>query len=275
MKHTGYIITVLLSILAVSACKKNYVPISEHPFDISISKIEANRVVIDIIPDNNDFHYMFGVATQALEKKDEAEFVNSVDNFVKNEYKDLFETTSLDRFTEYLYHGAYDEVYHHLSPDTKYYVYAFPYDGTEPMVDKFTKIEFNTPDIVKSDNIFQVSVDGTVISVSPSNNDGYFYDFCTNSELGDYEGSIDYFYRKTIDIYWEYDFLDTFILNGPSTQDIRNYYPDVADGDKFYLAISGYDKGITTTVTLYVITIHQGGTVNSTIEIIPDFSHTQ
>lgn len=275
MKTARYILAVSVAALSLIGCKKNYLPISDHPFDISTTKIEASRVAVDIVPDNNDFYYLFGVVQAELfETLGQNAFVGQCDYFAKETYKILFETTSLDKFPEWMYRGAYDEVHHGLEPGTRYIVYAYPYDGINPVTDKFTKIDFTTPESKKSDNTFSVSADGSVISVTPSNGDPYFFDYCIEDELKDYFSSIDYFFRKTIDVYWEYGFLDNFISRGPDKEDIKDYYPDLADGDIFYMGISGYDNGITTDVSYYKITFHTGGTAKSTVELVPDFDHT-
>lgn len=272
MKRIKYLIPVLVAALVIPSCNKDSMPISDRPLDISITKLEANRAVMKVIPENNDIYYMFGVApAEAVESVGQEEFVNMVDMTTKQLYNILFDTTSLDNFLEWMYRGEYDEVMHGLETNTKYYAYAYPYDGINPMADKFVKMEFSTLDIRKSENKFDVSVEGSVISVNPSNGDSYFFDYCTLEELDDYYMSIDYFFRKSIDIYWEYGFLDTFITKGASSEDMKKYYKDIADGDVFYMALSGYDKGITTDVTYYKITVHFG-TAKSTIEQIPDFT---
>jgi len=275
MKSRRYIFAILVAALALSGCKKNYLPVSDHPFDISIPKVEANRVVVDIVPDNNDFYYMFGVApAEVLDAVGQDAFVSLVDQALKETYKALFGTTSFDKFLDWIYRGAYDEVTHDLQPDTKYIVYAYPYDEINPMAEKFTKVEFTTPSIKKSDNKFSVSADGTVIAVTPTNGDPYFFDYCTPEELDeDYFSSIDYFFRKSIDIYWEYGFLEGFISKGPDQDELTEYYLDIADGEVFYMAISGYDQAITTDVTYYKITVHYGAT-KSTVEQIEDFDHS-
>jgi len=271
MKSTRHIFTFLLAAMVFSGCNKNYLPISDHPFDISIPKLEANRAVVDVVPDNNDFYYFFSVSpVEAYESLGQDSFIKLVDEMSKQTYKALFETTSLDGYLEWMYRGAYDEVVHDLDPGTRYIAFAFPYIDTIPSTDKFTKVEFTTPDIAKSENTFSVNVDGSVISVTPSNGDSYFFDYCSHEELGDYYMSIDYFYRKTIDVYWEYGFLDTFISRGPDQEDMKEYYADIKDGDIFYMAISGYDKGITTDVSYYKITVHFSGETGSTIERVPD-----
>lgn len=272
MKTIRYISAVLFAAFALSACNKNFLPVSDHPFDISTPKVEATRAVVDVIPDNNDFYYLFGVIdTETYESIGQDNFVNFADAISKSTYKALFDTKSLDKYLEWLYRGAYDEVHHDLEPETRYIAFAFPYRDTIPMTEKFTKVEFNTPAITKSDNTFSVSVDGSVISVTPSNGDSYFFDYCTKEELSDYFMSIDYFFRKTIDIYWEYGFLDSFISKGSDKEDIKAYYPKIADNDVYYMAISGYDKGITTAVTYYKITVRLDGKNKSTAEEIPDF----
>lgn len=267
------ILAVSIAALSLLSCNKNYLEISDHPFDISIPKIEANRVVVDVVPDNNDFYYMFGVfPAEAYEALGQNTFIELVDNSLKSTYMSLFDTNSLDKYLEWMYRGAYDEIIHSLEHDSRYIVYAFPYNEITPDVDKFTKVEFKTPTIVKSDNTFSVSIDGSVISVTPSNGDSYFFDYCSKEELNDYYSSIDFFFRKSIDIYWEYGFLDSFIDKGPVSEDMGDYYSEIVDNDIFYMAISGYDQGITTDVTYYKITVHLDGKTQSTIEMIPDMN---
>jgi len=275
MKRIRYTFAVLIAALAIAGCSKKEQPLSDHPFDITTPKVEATRAVVDVIPENNDFHYMFGIMdAETFELVGEQMFIEVVDKLLKETYKVLFDTTSLENFLDWMYRGAYDETYHDLKPMSRYIVYALPYIDTIPAAEKFTKLEFLTPELKVSDNTFSVSVEGSVISVVPSNNDQYFFDYCDSVELAKNYGKIELFYKESIDTYWEYGFLENFLVKGNNQEDIQDYYDEkIKDGDIFYMAISGYDNGITTELKYYKIVVHFGGTAQSTIEEIQDFQY--
>jgi len=269
MKSIRYIIVASLALTLFAGCSKNYLPVSDHPFDISTPVLESSRVRVDIIPDNNDFYYMFGVwDAAAIDILGDKEFVALADETLKDLYKILYETESLDKYLNWMYRGAYDEVTHGLTPDTRYYAYAFPYNDTVPMAEKLTKIEFRTPKAKVSDITFDLSVLGTKITAKPSNNDKYFCDYCTQEELDkDYYSSPAFFYESIINTYWEYGFFPDCLNSGENTGDVADWY-DVKDGDVFYLVISGYDEGTTGTIFYYKVTVSTDPQTQGTVEQI-------
>lgn len=257
MKHIKILYLSICAIALLGACSKNRVPISEHPFDISVPRIEARTALIDVIPDNNDFFYIFGcIDTLSFSQIGGSEkFVEAADTVLKTIYKILYETESLEKFNSFLYKGAYDLVCNNLTPDTYYWAYAYPYNDTLPDVSKLTKLLFKTPKAKVSEITFSAVLNGSVITVTPSNNDQYFWDYISEKELNEnYFGHPDFFYQKILDYYWEYGFLEPLLSKGePSSSDMSEFYKLEA-GDKFCLVCSGYDNGVSSEPEVFNVT---------------------
>lgn len=269
MKRIIYISLCAITFLA--GCSKNYVPISDHPFEITIPKIEARTALIDVIPDNNDFHYMFGcIDTVNFAAIGNEKFVAYSDTALKAIYKILYETESLDGFCNWLYKGAYDAVKNNLTPDTYYWAYAYPYFDTVPDVARLTKVLFKTPAAKVSEITFSVVLNGSTITVTPSNDDQYFFDFAAVQEVDQYYyGRPDIFYQNALDFYWEYGFLKSMLCKGePVSQDMTEFYSLSAE-DQFYLVCSGYDNGVSSEPETYLIT-YKGPDLPGIVEKIED-----
>lgn len=257
MKHIKTLYVSICAAVLLSACNNNYVPVGDHPFDISVPRIEARTALIDVIPDNNDFHYMFGcIDTLTLHQiGGDANFVEITDTGLKSIYKTLYETESLEKFSDFLYQGAYDAVCNSLTPDTYYWAYAYPYSDTLPDASKLTKLLFKTPEAKVSEITFSAALNGSTITVTPSNNDQYFWDYVSEEDMNTYYyGRPDIFYSNILDLYWSYGFLESMLSKGgPTSEDMSEYYELKAE-DKFYLVCSGYDNGVSSEPEVFRVT---------------------
>lgn len=248
----------LILCLAVS-CKKVQFVISDDPFSIEAKNVYAKSLWIDVIPENNDFYYFCDVVSVADFSKfsSDEEFIRNEDGMNRDIYNILVEADYADGSFEQtmLYRDALLEPYYGngvlIEPETEYYLYAYAYDADIKPIEKLYKVKFRTPKEVHSSNTFTITIDGQYISVTPSNDDQYLFDFATESELeASYYGSPVYYYNQMIDVYEQYGFIDEMVSVGPDTDDIFDYYESVPDGEKIYVMVAGYDHGLTTDVTV-------------------------
>lgn len=257
MKSIKTLYVSFCAIALLSACNKNYVPVSDHPFDISVPRIEARTALVSVIPDNNDFHYMFGCidTLSYYYIGGDDKFMEIMDPGLKSIYKTLYETESLEKFPDFLYLGAYDAVCNGLTPDTYYWAYAYPYHDTIPDASKITKFLFKTPEAKVSEITFSAALNGSIITVTPSNNDQYFWEYISEEDLNEYYyGRPDIFFSKILDLYWSYGFIESMLCkDGPTSEDMCQSY-DLKAEDKFYLVCSGYDNGVSSEPETFKIT---------------------
>ena len=259
------------AVLSLVSCTKKL-----NPYDMTFSlaiedeKIGYNYAWPDIIPSNNDFYYWFGaVSAEEFSKYgSDKEFISAKmkelwDEYERCTYGDItFETLEL-------YRGAYFQRLSILTPDTDYYLLAFTVDESREPLDELHKLKFRTKTYEESDIDFELSLNGSVFTFTPSNNDSYFYDYLTAEELDDlYAGSPIAFHYFTIAEYEEYGFMTGQSDTGVATSDAADFY-NLEEGDVLYVTASGYRYGITSGIKMWKAT-YNGKGKQGTIEEASD-----
>jgi len=242
--------------LLFCGCSKQGSPRSEHPFHIDAAKVRADGVCADVIPDNNDFQYMFSVlpAEMVDAYTTDAELIDALDGLSKEIYIIITEDKELKDFEQkFLYNGAYSEYYYNLMPETDYCIVAFAYTGLVP--DRtLTELRFTTPKLVKSDIAFDIALNGSKICISPTNTDNYICEFDDKDHIEtDYSGPFD-FHEKMCNFYWEEDFIPYIINSGYKEYKLDDYFSNPKAGDQFYFTASGYNNGINSDIHAYLLT---------------------
>lgn len=258
MKKLVFIFSIVMS-LAVSCRKIDFV-ISDDPFIIEVKNVCARSVWVDIFPENNDFYYYYDIVSDEKFSKfdSDADFIRSVDANNRDLYDLLMENDySDDSFEELmLYRSAVLEAYYGnnvlLEPEKDYILYAYAYDQNINAIETLYKVRFTTPKEVKSDNTFVVSLEGDYITVTPSNDDQYIFDFALETELNkSYYGNPLYYFNQMIEVYEQYGFIDNVLSKGTDTDYLFDYYTSVEDGEKIYVMVAGYDNGFTTDISVH------------------------
>lgn len=260
-----------VAVLALSSCSKKKLDPYDMAFSIEVedAKTGFDWAWVDIIPSNNDFHYWFGVMTMTdfSKFKSDKEFIDSKMKDMREEYEER-KYGDL-RFEDLeLYKGAYfySEVF--LKPETEYIVLAFTVDDSMNALDVLHKYKFKTKDYIASDIDFDVTLNGSVFTVTPSNNDSYFYDYLIEDELEeDYVGSPMVFHYMTISYYQEYGFMAAQTDKGVAKSDAAEFY-DLEPGDVLYVTASGYRYGMTSDIKMWKAVYMGNGQVGKVEEFV-------
>lgn len=246
----------LAALTLLAGCQKTP-ELSDQPFTVTIKSVQARAMWADIIPEYNDFGYNYGIVTvkefEQTYKTDEA--LIAAKDAVDKDYweKNLKEKMSFrDAF---LYTGAYFVKGEPLEPETEYYIFTFPYDSKDNPVCKVVKERFKTTAFKPSSLSFTVSMNGSVATVVPSNNDdSYYFDFDTVESINtNFNGDPSYFYSYIIYKYEEYGFMSETKCKGVTNDDFKEYF-NLKPNQEFYLVCSGYDNGITSEYTIFKVT---------------------
>lgn len=263
MKKIFFILLAVLS-LAVS-CKKIDFVVGDDPFTIEVKHVYSKYVWVDIIPENNDFYYYFDVVSveEFNKSASDAVFIRSTEEMNHRIYDFLVEGEVVSGTYEQtmLYRDAVLEPYYGngtlIEPETDYYLFAYAFDVNGQAIEKLHKIPFRTPAEYVSDITFEVSMEGDIITVVPSNDDQYLFDFATEKELEtSYYGLPTYYFEQMIDVYEQYGFIDSMVSRGVDYDNIFDYYDKVDDGEKIYVMVSGYDHGVTSDIFLFELVYH-------------------
>jgi len=251
-----YYLLAVAAVAVLAGCSK--IPgLSDEPFTITVRTVQAKAVWADIMPETNDFKYNFGTVTvkdyETKYKSDEA-LIKAIDK----EDKEYWEKNLKDLISfsdAYLCTGAYFLNSSYLEPETEYYVFAFPYDDSDNPICKVVKQRFTTTAYKPSDIDFTVALNGSSVTVTPSNdNDPYYFDYDTVEYINeDFAGSPVIFYSYLVYKYEEYDFMSGMTVTGACDSDMADYF-DMKSGQEFYLVASGYDNGVNSRCRIFKLT---------------------
>lgn len=266
-----------LLLLVASSCQKLKVEISEHPFTIELKQVQPRALMLDIIPESNDFYYYVDIIDVESFNTNchgsDVEYIRSMEEVNRIVYEfeveEGYETQPYE--ISMLYKDAILEPFWGnefiIEPDTDYYVCAFAYDSDIHPIEILTKVKFHTPKEIHSDITFEVSLFGSEVTVTPSNGDQYLFDYVDEFEFDEsYGGSPILFYSDMVNLYVQYGFIEQMVSRGEDTDDMALYY-DLTEGDVMYLAVAGYENGRTSELEAFKLT-YNGPDVPGAVERI-------
>lgn len=275
MKKIALIVPIL--VLLTASCSKLNFQISDNPFMLEVKKIQAESVWVGIIPENNDFYFNYGICT-VLEYEqygNDAEMIREREEINHEAYEILVKDGQASASYEevMLYRAALYEAYYGnnlaLEPETDYYLYAYAFDSNNRPIGKIHKIQFRTPKQLHSDITFSVDFFGSIITVTPSNNDQFLFDYIDAKELHEYYDAPTLYYYQMISVYEQFDFIDDMVSRGVDSDDASVYY-DLTPGHEIYLVVAGYDNGITSDLYTYKLTYSGPGEPGAVEQLFSD-----
>lgn len=223
--------------------------IEEKLFAVEVSEITTSTAKITVTPSDKVTTTWYWDLTEASDTVNE-EFIevylNSYFEYVVNsgsvpadlEYSEFLSTIifAKDKTDSF--------VYERLNPDTEYVIWVAGMDAEGNILTDIETTNFKTQAVVQSDMTFDISVSGSVISITPSNNDPYTWFYGTQSDVdvfGSVEGLLSYMVQlcQTNGI--------NFTYTGPIRSDESQY---LQNGTNYVWAV-GYDGGFTTQIYEY------------------------
>lgn len=146
-----------------------------------------------------------------------------------------------------------------LTPATEYYIYAFAVDAKLNPYSDLTLEPFTTLEAQNSTNTFTVSVNGGAITITPSNNDQYFWDLLPAEEC---QGVSDTEIMQTlIEYYQKEGTLGYYLVRGVDTYDYTQY---MTAGTSYTVCVFGFEGMPTTELTKYTFTYAGSGSGGNT-----------
>ena len=221
---------------------------SKITFRIFVENITTAGADVTVVPSDETALYYFDKVTKAeyeSYKGDNAAFMKAmIDNlreFCKESGNSLASSISVGD-DSHSYNG-------NLVPGTDYYIFAFALDSKLNPNSNLTLEAFTTESVQASTNTFQVSVNGGEITVTPSNNDPYFWDMMPTEECQGVSDSD--LMNELVSYYQQMGFLDYYIVNGVDTFDYSQY---MTPGNSYTVCVFGFNGVPTTALTKYTFT---------------------
>ena len=212
------------------------------PFDLSVSDITGNTATVAIAPHEADRTYIFDVKPTADIDKE------NIEDFVSLYIGDIYAQINLLQlmgqdvsFEDFLSVNEAEYTYRSLTPDTDTSLFCFYVDANGNYdLDSFQTEEFHTGTVVSSDMTIDITREGNIITITPSNDDEQYLYLMTKGSIldlySDYNGVRDYmltYYGNS---------LESRLVSG--TQQLR--YTTLQEGEEYVFVAAGYNGGFTT-----------------------------
>ena len=249
MKHFFHIITAVAATLILSSCPAKYTqPVS---FEVNIQDLRSSKALISVKPSTYDAYYMCGIVNEDMEyyfNMTPEELARFQLDFSFEMWDNGEEIPSNISFTDvYCYRGNFESKYTYLYPDMDYKFIAFQVNpDTREVIGTPASKVFHTKPLERSDITFTFSFDTDKLTVTPSNNDPYYWDYVLTDLLDDEYADAHLFFYYLVDLYEDYGFMDMpeNIAKGVNEWVFsRDDSEELLEGQRYTIVASGYNYG--------------------------------
>lgn len=249
MKHIYHIIAAVAATLLLCSCPAKYT--QPASFEVNVQDLRSTKALITVKPSTYDAYYMCGIVNADMEYY----FNMTPEELALFQLDFSFERWDMSEeipanisFTDvYCYRGNFESKYTYLYPDMDYRFIAFQVnpDTREVIGTPVTKL-FHTKPLQESDITFNFSFDTDKLTVTPSNNDPYYWDYVLTDLLDAEYADAHMYYYSLVDLYEDYGFMDMpeNIATGVDEWVFSRDDSEVLiEGAKYTLIASGYNYG--------------------------------
>lgn len=249
MKYFRFIILAIAGIVVCSCAAKYKQP---GTITISVTELKSTKAKVTIQSSNPEAYFSIGLISEDMDTyyqmTDEENARFQMDFFVERWQAACDEAGKTVSFTDlYCYKGTNREHrYTYLNPDTHYKVIAFQVDpDLKQYIGKPVSVIFHTNDLTKSDITFDFKFEADKVTIIPSNNDPYYWDYILDSEMEAEYADAKQYYEQLILMYEEYGFMGEGATDRGTVEWVfsRDDTKPMEEGQKYTLVASGYANG--------------------------------
>ncbi len=266
MKTKSHISSIkLLVSLAVVCCllvcckDRNGADSPMKEIKIVVDTVRATEVKATFIPGNNNAWYTFGcMDSKEMEQyaTDEQIIQNKLD-LMQKAYNIYLEENNDISFSEmFLTKGKDNEVYHYLTPDADYCLFAFQVNAKDhTAIGPLYKLPFHTFAIDSADVSFDVSIKGDTLRIVPSNETTYLWDYELTTVIESEYSTPLLFFTNLVSMWEGYDFIQAKKQKGPVERVFSRDDNAIQKGLQYTLIVAGYNGEINTELTIVNFTV--------------------
>ncbi len=267
MKTTRFILFTML-LFTLAACHKyDSDAYKKGGIEIVVDTVRATQIRVTYIPESDEAFYFYGC--MYAEQIEESGSVDSVISMTLRDfyyiYEDMVSSGEIySSFEEmYFYRGRQNASFCFLPSETAFTVFAVQVNPeTLKPLDKAVYVDVVTSPLIKSDNYFGVwSYEDTLV-ISPANDDPYWWDYVSMSELRDtYDNDAGTYLSKVMNMYEEYGFMEYDVSVGETRWAMLPNDPSLEEEEEYLLYVMGYNGEISTDITMVSFIYTQQGLV--------------
>ena len=254
---------------------ENNGPNAPLSFTIQLSNITSSSVKMEVVPSNDTDTYFFDVVEKSV-LSHYASFESFVADYI-SQLKDIYEQHGMT-LGEILSQGPDSWEYQegNLNPGTEYYAFAFGVTPEGVITSAVAMEPFTTLEEIPagpSDNEFSVSVSnvtatGALVSVTPSNNDTYYFDVIEKEAYDSYSDKQAFAAKCVADVKALYESFGYSFSDALSSGNDSYSFTGVLDPNTTYyaLAFGVTNSGTITTdiTTVEFTTLESSGNTGNT-----------
>lgn len=238
----------------VAVIQKGRTPghVNEEMFAIEVSDITTGTATVSIEPvGGHNRTYLYSVVDKRSYERYGAHAyieacIEQIDALVEMSLK--YDPVPRS-FGDFLSRNATVNPASSLNDDTEYYAAAFDLDVNKRYSGDITLKEFKTPKAAQSQNSFKLEMQGTLLSVTTTNNDPYIYDILTKEAWSEFATPRDVA-QTFVSTMKSYGFLSMYIAAGSKSGDFASTLDHSGDYVAYAFGYSDDSKvgGITTEI---------------------------
>lgn len=249
----------ILSLLLFAGCQKEELLPTE--LKAKVETVMGTRVRFTVAPANPHAYYSHILVNANDERynKPLAEICKEEIELMEDAYAVFEDANFLDIF---FYRGSRQFSIGALYDDMDYKLIVFQINPkTHELIGEPTSSTFHTKPVPTRDLHFDISSEGDVINITPSDNDlSYVWQYEESDMIYHQYGAATSYLYSVVGMYQEYGFLDYYYLVGPSELDL-SHETNMEDGTHYTLVINGCEEGELTSVSTIVKFIYHPGNI--------------
>ena len=229
-----------------ACCTKHVQP---SAFEITVTGLNATKAKIIIEPTNPDAYYCFGLVSRDMD-----EYFNMSDGelavFQRDFCVEMWGYTQEDgtasSFADnFCYRGRLEYDYQYLDPDMDHKLVVYQIDpDSKQIIGAPCSKTFRTKTLVKTDITFTFAFETDKMTITPSNDAPYYWDYIITEEMLEEYPDAGHYYRELVFMYESYGFMefatDTGVVEWVFS---RDDIEPMEEGKKYTLVASGYNDG--------------------------------
>lgn len=243
------IILLAACLLTLAACSKEQISSRPCEFDVKITDLKGDKIRFTITPSNPEAYYAYMLEPDYWESyhlTGDALLQREMEQLITNfELFDLDKNPNVDFADAFCYQDQADLVQLFLDRQTNYKLVVIQVNPWKKEgIGTPKEVYFRTPDVEFVDLHFQLTFDGDVLHIHPSDPAAPYYWEYEEVEIVDNEyNSPIVYYHTIVDMYEQYGFMDSLVSRGDNDWVFPLDDKSLPAGKECYLILASYRDG--------------------------------
>lgn len=258
---------ILAGLLCLAAChSQDKLDVKPATLEVKVDKVGATKATFSVTSSRPDATYIYlGVGAWEddwyswSDQEIAQEYLNRL---VKMDQDEKIQKTVVANFQDrFCFKGSRSFRFQFMAKDMDYRVIVAQVDPEKKaLVGNAVSAFFHTQDIPAVNVDFEASLDGDILSITPTDNTvAYYWDYESLGYFwGDLASAVYYYLYMVTDMYEEYGFIDQVVSKGPVSYNLAEEDKGMVDGDITIVFATAYaNHEMATNPSIWAFEYHQ------------------